>query len=336
MVEFTQIEPTAENVVAAIEVSTPVPHSVESSTTQAAAEISSTNWSALAGLGFFLTICFLSSSVFWVLIGLAKASREAGRFTEGLMWCPAVAAFAAIRIGGWKNGDLGLRWARWRYICVGLSVPIAYSSFAYLLVSALGFASFPEHLKTIRLAANLGWHLSPGAFVFSYFAFTMLTGFVSSTARALGEEIGWRGYLTPLLTERLGFWGGTLVTSVIWTVWHLPLLLNGDYNNGASPLYSLVCFTVLVVGLSFLLSWLRLCSGSIWPCAFLHASHNLVIQGFFTPLTGTRGQLTSYAIDEFGFAVPLLVLVSAALILGWHFKRSALPTVLHPRRQATL
>jgi CAAX protease family protein len=50
---------------------------------------------------------------------------------------------------------------------------------------------------------------------------------------------------------------------------------------------------------------LRLKSDSVWPCAIFHASHNLFIQGFFTPLTGARGDITPYAIDEFGFAVPL-------------------------------
>jgi hypothetical protein len=45
--------------------------------------------------------------------------------------------------------------------------------------------------------------------------------------------------------------------------------------------------------------------------AILHASHNLFIQGFFTPLTGARGTLTPYAIDEFGVAVPLIIVLFA-------------------------
>jgi len=42
-----------------------------------------------------------------------------------------------------------------------------------------------------------------------------------------------------------------------------------------------------------------------------HASHNLFIQAFFTPLTGSRGTLTAYSIDEFGVAVPLIIVLIA-------------------------
>jgi hypothetical protein len=38
----------------------------------------------------------------------------------------------------------------------------------------------------------------------------------------------------------------------------------------------------------------------------------LFIQAFFTPLTGSRGTLTPYAIDEFGVAVPLMIVLMAA------------------------
>lgn len=55
----------------------------------------------------------------------------------------------------------------------------------------------------------------------------------------------------------------------------------------------------------------RLASNSIWPCAILHASHNAFVQVFFTPLTGPRGTVTPYVIDEFGVALPLVATVFA-------------------------
>ncbi|MDX9864655.1 MAG: CPBP family glutamic-type intramembrane protease [Anaerolineaceae bacterium] len=44
-------------------------------------------------------------------------------------------------------------------------------------------------------------------------------------------------------------------------------------------------FTILVVGISTVFAWLRLQSGSLWPAAVLHASHNLFVQAIFTSLT---------------------------------------------------
>jgi uncharacterized protein len=37
--------------------------------------------------------------------------------------------------------------------------------------------------------------------------------------------------------------------------------------------------------LTFVWTWMRLKSDSIWPCVISHASHNTFIQQFFNPLT---------------------------------------------------
>jgi hypothetical protein len=45
----------------------------------------------------------------------------------------------------------------------------------------------------------------------------------------------------------------------------------------------------------------------LWSGALLHASHNLYIQGIFTPLTRDTGK-TAWFIDEFGAVLPLVAL----------------------------
>jgi hypothetical protein len=79
-------------------------------------------------------------------------------------------------------------------------------------------------------------------------------------------------------------------------------------------------------------SWLRLVSNSVWPCAILHASHNLFIQGFFTPLTGSRGNLTAYVIDEFGVAVPLIIVLFA---VGFWLNRGRVPQLAGAATRST-
>jgi membrane protease YdiL (CAAX protease family) len=69
------------------------------------------------------------------------------------------------------------------------------------------------------------------------------------------------------------------------------------------------------------MTWVRLRSGSLWTAAVMHASHNLFIQAFFTPFTRSRGAITPYAIDEFGFVLPLVMVVVA--VVFW-LKRGAL------------
>ncbi len=97
--------------------------------------------------------------------------------------------------------------------------------------------------------------------------------------RTLGEEIGRRGLLAPELAKLYSFTTTSVISGVVWAIWHYPVLLVGDYNNSGDPFwFGLICFTVLVIGISFALIWLRLKSGSLWTAVLLHTSHNIFIQ----------------------------------------------------------
>ena len=74
--------------------------------------------------------------------------------------------------------------------------------------------------------------------------------------------------------------------------------------------------------MSFIYTWFRIKSGSLWTAVILHASHNLFIQNFFTPLTQDTGN-TAYYIDEFGIVLPV---VGICFALYYWNKRSKLIT----------
>jgi uncharacterized protein len=261
----------------------------------------------------YLAITACASGFFWTLI-IAAGHVGAGRglYVAGLMWCPAVAAIATAHLTGLDFKSLGLRWGGARYALLSYFTPVVYAAIAYALIWSFGFGFFPDRAAIAAIAQKLGWTVtSPIAFVPLYLLLIGTTQMISSLAHALGEEIGWRGLLTPLMVNKFGFTGGTLLIGLIWAAWHMPLLLFADYNSGTPWWFSIPCFCALTIGLSVIMAWFRLVSNSVWPCAILHASHNLFIQGFFTPLTGSRGTLTAYVIDEFGVAVPLIIVLFA-------------------------
>jgi membrane protease YdiL (CAAX protease family) len=133
----------------------------------------------------------------------------------------------------------------------------------------------------------------------------------------IGEEIGWRGFLVPELSKKHGFPAAALITGFIWAIWHYPVILFADYH-GASPAWFYVpLLTVMLPFLTFVWAWLRLKSKSIWPCVFLHASHNTFIQQFFDPLTIYRSK-TGYVAGEFGAA---LLLISIAMAIYFWRRR---------------
>ena len=145
--------------------------------------------------------------------------------------------------------------------------------------------------------------ISPAASTLVYVLLMGTYGLVGSTARALGEEIGWRGFLVPELSKTMRFTSAALISGIIWACWHYPILIWGDYNSGTPSWYGLTCFTVMVIAISFVFAWMRLKSGSLWTGAMLHASHNLFVQAIFTPLTRNTGK-TAWYIDEFGAVLP--------------------------------
>ena len=149
----------------------------------------------------------------------------------------------------------------------------------------------------------------------------MRIGVIGSLTNALGEEIGWRGFLLPRLTSRFGFTAGCLLSGSIWAVWHYPGLLWADYNADTEARFALPCFTLMVISMAFVMGWLRLKSGSLWPCALLHASHNLFIQAIFDRITARAGY-SLYVVTEFGAG---LVLTAGAAAVYFWTRRGELP-----------
>lgn len=90
---------------------------------------------------------------------------------------------------------------------------------------------------------------------------------------ALGEEIGWRGYLQQRLMP-LGQWPAVLITGVIWGLWHAPVILLGYNYPGYPPFAALGMMVVFCVLVSVLLGWLTIASGTVWTAAIGHGFIN--------------------------------------------------------------
>ncbi len=73
--------------------------------------------------------------------------------------------------------------------------------------------------------------------------------------------------------------------------------------------------------MAFVMGWLRLKSGSLWPCAMLHASHNLFIQAILDRMTAPEGRALYYT-TEFGCGLALAI--GAIAVYFWS-RRGELP-----------
>ncbi|AEG43857.1 CPBP family intramembrane glutamic endopeptidase [Isoptericola variabilis] len=102
---------------------------------------------------------------------------------------------------------------------------------------------------------------------------TVVVGSVVNTLPALGEELGWRGYLVPRLL-RLGTVPAILTSGVVWGVWHAPLLVLGYNYPLAPPGVAIAAMCGMTTVMGAVLAWVRLRSGSVWPAAVGHGTIN--------------------------------------------------------------
>jgi membrane protease YdiL (CAAX protease family) len=95
------------------------------------------------------------------------------------------------------------------------------------------------------------------------------------TLLALGgnEEAGWRGFLQPALQQRFSPLVAALIVSLFWSLWHLPLFLNGFYQGDV--LAGMLGGGVYRVLLSIFMAWFyNRSGGNLFLMIFLHASFN--------------------------------------------------------------
>jgi membrane protease YdiL (CAAX protease family) len=270
----------------------------------------------------YLIIVFAFSSFFYFLI-LHSGSLGNGRgmYVLGLMWCPALAGMLTLRLNGRSIADLGWKWGETKYQIRSWYIPLLYASIAYAIVWIFHLGAFgnPDFYDSLAKSMHLGG--PPWISIVLGIVLIGTYGLVRSVSSALGEEIGWRGFLVPELAKTTSFTTTSLVSGIVWSLWHYPILIYGDYNAGTPTWYGLTCFTVMVIAMSFVFAWMRLKSGSLWTGAILHGSHNLYIQGLFTPITRNTGK-TAWFIDEFGCVLPL---VAIAFAIYFWTKRRELP-----------
>jgi uncharacterized protein len=256
----------------------------------------------------YLALVFTFSSLpYYLMIHTGHIGAGDGMVVSLIMWCPAFAALAACRLFRIDLATLGWNWRPAKYEAWAYFIPILYALPVYVITWTLIRGSFAFSSFAAPLGESFGFPQSPRAITLLLAVPLYATvGVIRSMARALGEEIGWRGFLLPRLVQQVGFTWGCLFSGCIWAVWHYPGLLFADYNAGTRPAFALTCFTLMVIADSFVMGWLRLKSGSLWTAAVFHASHNLFIQAIFDAITAPAGRAL-YITTEFGAGLVLTV-----------------------------
>ena len=218
-------------------------------------------------------------------------NRTAGQLiVAAMMFVPAL----GVLLSGAGFGGMG-----WKPQIRKNIKSILTAWFAPLLLTAAGaalyFLVFPGHfdLTGKYFAASAGEEaLAQMEAQGLTYPLYVLVGFIGAvtyapllnTFVALGEEIGWRGFLYPQLKARFGRRKGWILGGVIWGAWHWPLIWLIGYEYGAAagnavgypgfPVSGMLLFCVITVGWGILHDRLYEKSGSIWVPSILHGAIN--------------------------------------------------------------
>ncbi len=160
---------------------------------------------------------------------------------------------------------------------------------AIFLSGLLYFSLFPQDLDlTARnLVAQYGQYGAPENILFTVqtviligLAFIVLSPLVLPVHLfALGEEIGWRGYLLPILLKFTSPRKAILLHGLLWGLAHAPLIYFG-FNYGSdywgAPLTGILMMTLVCVVLGMWLAYVTIQSESILPAVLLHGASNVI------------------------------------------------------------
>lgn len=244
----------------------------------------------------FLGITLALSAILCIpIIGMGMGTQ--GLLSVGIMWCPGLAAIFTSLICYKSIKGLGWHWGKSRWQLISYFLPFGYAGMVYGVIWILGLGQ----LDLITLSSIV---TVPGVIKLLILA-TLGTGIT-----ALGEEIGWRGFLVPEMAKDLDWIRVSIYSGVIWILWHSPLILFSDYHSYTPIWFGWLCFAVMVMGNNFAFTWLRLKSDSLWTAVLLHGGHNFIIQALLDPLTLNTGK-TFYFTTEFGIGLAV-----AGIIVG--------------------
>jgi membrane protease YdiL (CAAX protease family) len=95
------------------------------------------------------------------------------------------------------------------------------------------------------------------------------------------EELGWRGFMLPILQERYSALVASLLVGVAWTGWHLPLFLNANTEHASWPLTQQLLWGATILTGSVLWTWMYNNTESVLAVAVFHAGINAM--GVFHP-----------------------------------------------------
>jgi len=219
-----------------------------------------------------------------------------------VMFVPGVAAIVVKLYYNERISSIFIKADNFQNILIAFTIPIFVFLLSVAISSFFSLADY-ELPEEILEYGNIFQIIT--TFIFIGLPYLLFTNSIF----ALGEEIGWRGYLLAKLKNE-NFYNRALIVGAIWSVWHLPIYIRMNI-----PAVSIVIFILNIFIISIIYAWLFEKNNSIWSATIIHATHNIFFNMILpmilipktesTILFGEEGLLATigYLIVVFGIVI---------------------------------
>ena len=127
----------------------------------------------------------------------------------------------------------------------------------------------------------------------------IILNFAAMLIGSIGEEVGWRGYLLPLLNKKTSPFLSSVILGCLWGLWHM---------NYAGNIVFWLLFIVITIELSVLFTFLlNKTDGNLWTAVIFHTFFNFASRLFAWERFSTEFLIMETAV--FGSVCAAVVLV---------------------------
>ena len=273
----------------------------------------------------------LSFSLAWIFFLLPLAFGEVGSPCRQAattilfalaMWMPGISAIVVtlfVKREKFSSLNLIRLGPKRYYLWAWLLFPVL-GILTGILTLVFGAGQLDLEFSMIKQAAAQmpgAEQVAPGLIVAGQILAALTLAPLFNTLFALGEELGWRGFLLPELLP-MGQWKAVLISGVIWGLWHAPAIWQGLNYPTVNPWLGVLMMVVFTVLTGTILSWLYLETRSPWAPALGHGALNAVASLPMLFLVGVD-------ISIGGTIASMIGWLSLALFVGWLFLTKRFP-----------
>jgi membrane protease YdiL (CAAX protease family) len=226
------------------------------------------------------TMIIVSLLIFGLMVTRYKVGNIPNYETlaDNLVLTPAIILFTVLTslLGGWifssavsRNTKIRSRMSS----ILPVNLPIGWTILAFVFYPLMILAAW-------GLSSLLGIGVEyPGLWgqsILDVLPIYLLSFGLTALAQGGNEEPGWRGYMQPELQKNFSPLIAAIIVSVFWSLWHLPLYLNGFYPGDLVG--GMVGGAIFRVLLAIFLAWFyNRTKGNLFLMIILHTSFNWMV-----------------------------------------------------------